>query len=397
MLSFILPLHVGGKSIFAYACFCFSSADSGRFSIQGSNKSHTARLSAGESILRRYEADLSTLQVIDESTMFFKIQSTSTPTQWYHTSMQSSYCDCPDWTSNCKHLYGIRLIIQHHFPHLHAVLPIIDSVHVLGQMGLSENDQDMLIENEGLHIDVGSNNEHDNVPCIHDVQQDTSGMDAEIRMCIEEFSKVLKDIDNNLSSCDFTQKEIILQHLRTSKEATALRVPKEIHLPQRGSIDGIQAHVTLTRLGHGRPQKEKIAPIEDMAMPEKHGRWTGVLRRKHQRGRNRVRFEKRARIFCPHCCSKTLMIDPTSTHTCHTCHALLPLSRKHSPAGSEKNLVNKVVSLCDDLSVEKGVVTNCAYGLEEHEERHFSIRLHNGIMLQQIYASQQRIVLVYSS
>lgn len=323
--------------------------------------------------------------------------------------MQSSYCDCPDWTADCKHLYGIRLIIQHHFPHLNAVLPIVDSVHVLGQLqyttGQRENDQgnneglDFHVgsDNEGLDLNVGSDNEQGNVPYIHDVQQqDTSGMDGQIHMCIQEFNKVLKNVEENLPLCDSTQKEIIFQHLRASKDSiAALMVPKEIDLPRRGSIRAIQAHVTLTRLGHGRPQEGKASPIEDMAMPEKHGRSSGVLRRKHQRGRNRVRFEKRARIFCPHCCSKTLMIDPLLTHSCHTCHALLPLSRKYSPAGSE--LVNKVVSIYDELSIEKGVVTNCAYGLQEHEERHFSISLNNGIILHEIYASQQRIVLVYSS
>ena len=87
--------------------FYFFLGDSGRFSIQGSSKSHTARLASGERIFRRYEADPSTLEVINESTLLFKIQSMSLPTQWYHASMQSSYCGCPDWTSDCKHLYGI--------------------------------------------------------------------------------------------------------------------------------------------------------------------------------------------------------------------------------------------------------------------------------------------------
>ena len=385
--------------------FYFFLGDSGRFSIQGSSKSHTARLASGERIFRRYEADPSTLEVINESTLLFKIQSMSLPTQWYHASMQSSYCDCPDWTSDCKHLYGIRLIIQHHFPHLYAVLPIVDNAHALGLMwhniDADGNDQGT---SEGPNINVGGNDEggilntDDGLQIEH---TEASGIDEQIHMCIQDFKNLLQDLQEGFSVYDSTQKEAILQQLRVSKETVAaMVVPANIDLPLRGSIRQIQAHVTLTRLGHGQPREAQTTldeEIIDSLQPPKRGRFTRVLRRKQQRGRSRVRFEKRARIMCPHCCSKTLMIDPLHTHTCHTCHVLLPLSRRHAPLGSENPLINKVVSLCDNLPVKKGVITSCSYGLQEDEEREFSLCLQNGILLEKIRASQLRIMLVYTA
>ena len=91
------------------------------------------------------------------------------------------------------------------------------------------------------------------------------------------------------------------------------------------------------------------------------------------------------------------MVDPLQTHSCHTCHVLLPLSRRHAPLGLEKPLINKVISLCDDLPVKKGVITSCTYGLQDDEERHFSLWLENGIILEKIHASKHRIMLVYTN
>lgn len=176
-------------------------SDSGCFSIKGSSKSHIARLASGERILTRYEADPSTLEVINESTLLFKIQSMSLPTRWYHASIQSTYCDCPDWTSDCKHLCGVRLIIQHQFPHLYGVLPIVDNAHALGLMqhniDVDGNDQG---RSEGLNIDVGGNDEGgvlNNEDGLNKEHKEGTSIDEQINLCIQDlknFCRIFKRV-----------------------------------------------------------------------------------------------------------------------------------------------------------------------------------------------------------
>ena len=96
--------------------------------MHGSSKLHTTRLRGGEEILQKYEKDPTSLQIINEMTLLFKVQSTSTPSHWYYVNVQSNYCDCPDLASGCKHLYALKLIIEKHLQHLLPILPIIDGL-----------------------------------------------------------------------------------------------------------------------------------------------------------------------------------------------------------------------------------------------------------------------------
>ena len=177
----------------------------------------------------------------------------SLPTRWYHASIQSTYCDCPDWTSDCKHLYGIRLIIQHHFPHLYGVLPIVDNAHALGLMqhniDVDGNDQG---RSEGLNIDVGGNDEGgvlNNEDGLNIEHKEGTSIDDQINICIQDLKNILQDLQEGCSVYSCSQKDTILQQLKASKEKiAAMLVPAEIDLPMRGSIRQIQAHVTLTRL-----------------------------------------------------------------------------------------------------------------------------------------------------
>lgn len=212
-------------------------------------------------------------------------------------------------------------------------------------------DEIVHVEDSGEKDQPHLNQEEDQPTSVEDV----SSKDREILTCIESFQDILRELQDIFPSFSLARKDATLQQLQISQDNlfNFLR-PKEIELPKKGSIRQIQANVTQTRLGHGRRASMEDDDNEDGqtcgVTPSKHSHATGALRRKHQRGRHRVQFEKRQRIHCPHCCSKTLMISPSETVSCHTCHVLLPLSEKNAPKGSQMVLINRVVQVSDDGS-----------------------------------------------
>ena len=122
--------------------------------------------------------------------------------------------------------------------------------------------------------------------------------------------------------------------------------PREIDLPMKGSIWQIQMNVTQTWLGHGKqPTMDPILNVDSCCLQPGKQHCTGLLYKKQRCGRSRVRFEKRSRIFCPHCCTKTLLLDPMDIMCCHTCHALLPLLLFHGPCGTQDHLLGRVVNV----------------------------------------------------
>lgn len=362
--------------------------DSGRFNIRGSSKKHTLRLQEGEGILQSYENDPSSLQIINDMTLLFKIQSASNPSHWYYVSMQCNYCDCPDWTSDCKHLYAVRLIIKKHFPHLQSILPIVDNAHAL-----STNHR---VENEAActnHVENVTTAVENNATNSFEVG------DSEVLLRVAEVRNILSKIEEDLEKSDSLEKGVLLRQLDICKETLMSSLsPKEIQMPTRGSIRQIQANVTQTRLGHGK-KLQSCVPSQDQiekesCQPTKRACLTGVLRRKHQRGRHRVRFEERSRIWCPHCCTKTFMVDPLVTISCNTCHALLPLASRHAPIGVEASLINRDVRICDIPSDIPCKITSCIYGQSPNEERHFTLTQGDGQELCNVFASQWRLMLL---
>ncbi len=322
--------------------------------------------------------------MIEEGNLLFKILSTSSTSGWYHLSMQSNYCDCADWGSECKHLYGVRLIIEKHFPHLRGIFPVLESVQALSHVDLEPI------------AGVGE----DHIECQNDTvdvaETIVSNIDDDISSYIYEMRGLLQSLEEQLGQCDSKVKPNILTQLTLLRNSLAsLVIPKEIELPAKGSIKQVQAHVTMTRLGHGMPieasgtSKERYV-VSDLS-PAK-APTTGVLRRKHQRGRSRVRFQRKPRIHCPHCCSKTLIVDPLESISCHTCHALLPLLLKHAPGGGESSLLNRHVILFGE-SIQKGMIISCKSGQLQKNERSFTVRLLDGSVLEAVLASQHRMVL----
>ena len=63
---------------------------------------------------------------IDDTRLLFRVLSMTKVEKWYTVSIQCCYCECPDYASKCKHLMGIRLIIERHMPMLKECLPVID-------------------------------------------------------------------------------------------------------------------------------------------------------------------------------------------------------------------------------------------------------------------------------
>ncbi|KAI5060837.1 hypothetical protein GOP47_0023342 [Adiantum capillus-veneris] len=169
----------------------------------------------------------------------------SSPSQWYHVSVQSSYCDCPDWGSECKHQYGIRLIVQKHFPQLLCIFPVLDSIHAFNHVVREANAQAR--EQDAM---MGDQDMSSQLPTM--AEESVAIIDNQILGCISDLKGLLQSFEEQLGQCDSDLKPILFNQLCNSRDfLSALIVPKRIGLPATGSTRQIQAHVTQTRLGHG--------------------------------------------------------------------------------------------------------------------------------------------------
>ncbi|MCO5557658.1 hypothetical protein L7F22_011226 [Adiantum nelumboides] len=336
-------------------------ADSGRYGVPGNSKEHRARLLAGERILQRFEEIQDTLQVLNAMQLQFRILSMTTPNQWYQVNFQSNYCDCPNWSSECKHLYGVKLIVKHHFPEMATILPVLDNAH----QTLATYDNEMVTEEK----------------------------EEKVKTCIHELKELLLSLEQEIPNKSPKDMEIMLHQLRLSKDMLgALLSPSQINMPACGSVRQIQAHVTRTRLGHGVPKDVGAPPLEAAPKPIPH---TGSLKRKHQHGRSRVQFAKWPRIWCPHCCSKTLLVDPKEVVACQTCHALLPLSLRHCHPGDEMLLLGKEIMAFLESGSWHARIDSCAYAHGTNDEQSFKIKPSYENTMQIVFASKLRMVLVY--
>ncbi|MCO5566801.1 hypothetical protein L7F22_020482 [Adiantum nelumboides] len=338
-----------------------SYADSGCYGVPGNSKEHRARLLAGERILQRFEENQDTLQVLNAMQLQFRILSMTTPNQWYQVNFQSNYCDCSDWSSECKHLYGVKLIVKHHFLEMATILPVLDNAH----QTLATYDNEIVTEEK----------------------------EEKVKTCIHELKELLLSLEQEIPNKSPKDMEIMLHQLRLSKDMLgALLSPSQIDMPACGSVRQIQAHVTRTRLGHGVPKDVGAPPLEAAPKPIPH---TGSLKRKHQRGQSHVQFAKWPRIWCPHCCSKTLLVDPKEVVACQTCHALLPLSLRHCHPRDEMFLLGKEIMAFLESGSWHARIDSCAYAHGTNDERSFKIKPSYENTMQIVFASKLRMVLVY--
>ncbi|MCO5601538.1 hypothetical protein L7F22_055661 [Adiantum nelumboides] len=178
--------------------------DSGHYGVPGNSKEHRARLLAGECILQRFEENQDTLQVLNAMQLQFRILSMTTPNQWYQVNFQSNYFDCPDWSSECKHLYGMKLIVKHHFPEMATILLVLDNAH--------------------------------QTLATHDNKIVTEEKDEKVKTCIHELKELFLSLEQEIPNKRLKDMEIMLHQLRLSKDMLgALLSPSQIDMPACGS------------------------------------------------------------------------------------------------------------------------------------------------------------------
>ena len=77
-------------------------------------------------IIERYVINPTKIQVMDETRLYFKVLSMSKEDTCCNVYFQCSFCVCLDY--KCKHLMGIRLLIEQHMPKSQKELHFIDDV-----------------------------------------------------------------------------------------------------------------------------------------------------------------------------------------------------------------------------------------------------------------------------
>ncbi|MCO5554446.1 hypothetical protein L7F22_007976 [Adiantum nelumboides] len=110
---------------------------------------------------------------------------------WYQVSIQSIYCDCSDWFSNCKHLYGIRLILRDFLPHLCHISPISDTSQEL----VMEHDLEQF-EDTTIYIEPTPDADKQGPPPAQVLTQ-----------CIDELKALLHNIEEDIPS--FSDSKIL--------------------------------------------------------------------------------------------------------------------------------------------------------------------------------------------
>ena len=121
-------------------------SDSGRFLPRANCKDEANRMREAEKIIERYVANPITIQVMDETRLYFRVLSMSKEDTCYNVYFQASFCDCLDYACKCKHLMCITLFIEQHMPDSRKELHLIDDA-------LEMRDQDA---NANLRVDMMS-------------------------------------------------------------------------------------------------------------------------------------------------------------------------------------------------------------------------------------------------
>ena len=109
-----------------YSCRWFKQkqelSESGKFLPRANCKEEAER------ILERYVTNPTSIQVMDETRLHFRVLSMSKEVAWYDVYFQCSFFGCLDYACKCKHLMGIRLFIEQHMPDSRKELHLIDNV-----------------------------------------------------------------------------------------------------------------------------------------------------------------------------------------------------------------------------------------------------------------------------
>ena len=153
---------------------------------------------------------------------------------------------------------------------------------------------------------------------------------------------------------------------RTTKSIFNPRVtPKAISLPRAGTnISSIQAHVTRTRFGHGRPWRGEDTMVtmeEDMTQPSTTTEIStqGIprpksTREKHQRQyvalkRKRIQFPKGFKQKCRVCGDYNIILSSYDSTSCRNCASQVTRGElEFGTIGIDGSLVGKLVEIFND-------------------------------------------------
>ena len=94
--------------------------------IEDSSLEQIVRMREAEKIIQRYVTNPTIIQVMDETRLYFRVLSMSKEDTCCNVYFQCSFCVCLDY--KCKHLMGIRLLIEQHMPKSQKELHFIDDV-----------------------------------------------------------------------------------------------------------------------------------------------------------------------------------------------------------------------------------------------------------------------------
>jgi hypothetical protein len=212
------------------------------------------------------------LEVIDDGGMEFLICSQTIHERWYTVNLGTECCECEDRVSICKHLLVVRKLVEEEFTYLKRILFIEESGFVNNLDDVEEDDvvsppQSPKVNPLSLAIDdIG---ERDNSLSVIQVEPTEVQAHPHTQVRLEK----LKDLYNELGRDYFTtdkMKNIGLKHVENAiKRLNDLKrqlqfafnpqlVPRRISLPRASSsIASVQANVSRTRFGHGRPWNPK--------------------------------------------------------------------------------------------------------------------------------------------
>ena len=273
--------------------------ESGRFAPRANCRDQRSRLKEAERILERYVDNTSTIEIVDEARYWFRILSMTTPTLWYNVSLQCSYCDCQDIVSKCKHLLGIRMIIERHMPHLCGSLPFIDHAT---QMRMDHNTE----------IEVEAEVEQ-----VEETNPTTSEIES-FKSKIQTIVKALQCLEQGSGTFD---RATIVEGIQTLEDVAEkvyrVGAPKSTNEEDGRSISRNQ------QIGAKRSATIDISQELIGSSPNTSKSHSGKLQRGASRARRRLPLVDHEKVRCLRCDGLTLTSRDSNVTCCKNCGCIL--------------------------------------------------------------------------
>ena len=245
-------------------------SESGKFLPRANCKEEANRMREAEKILQRYVTNPTSIQVMDETRLHFRVLSMSKEDTWYNVYFQCSFCDCLDYACKCKHLMGIRLFIEQHMPDSRKELHLIDNVL---EMRGQEKCVDANVNFEGGH-------------------------DESMFAAISLVKETLRNLEEALHSVTKYNADVTKGRMLTFCDQVRYVIsPQMLDQPQNGSISNLQQNVKENPLGNSMPIVSSIVPFEEIGVaPINKDKGTRRNAWGIQGCRKRVRLPRRTKI-----------------------------------------------------------------------------------------------------